>query len=129
VHDMLPTCRSVLAALLVSGALAGPALAEGDAANGEKVFRRCIACHVADTETNRLGPHLGDVYGREAGAVEGFTYSQGLADADFVWDEATLDPWLADPRGYVPGTKVVLKLAKPEDRADVIAYLKSLNGQ
>ena len=56
-------------------------------------------------------------------------YSKGLADADFVWDEATLDPWLADPRGYIPGTKMVLKLAKPEDRADVIAYLKSLNGQ
>jgi cytochrome c len=128
VHDLLPICRSVLAALLTSGALIAPALA-ADAANGEKVFRRCMACHVVDDVTNRLGPHLGDVYGREAGAVEGFAYSKGLADADFVWDEATLDPWLEDPRGYIPGTKMVLKLAKPEDRADVIAYLKSLNGQ
>jgi cytochrome c len=125
---MLPI-RSVLAALLLTGALAGPALAEGDPANGEKVFRRCMACHVVDAETNRLGPYLLGVYGRQAGAVEGYNYTQGLADADFVWDEATLDPWLADPKAYVPGTRMVLKLSKPEDRADVIAYLKSLNGQ
>ena len=125
---MLPI-RSALAALLLTGTLAGPALAEGDAANGEKVFRRCIACHVIDQETNRLGPHLVGVYGRHAGAVDGYNYTQGLADADFVWDEATLDPWLADPKAVIPGTRMVLKLAKPEDRADVIAYLKSLNGQ
>jgi cytochrome c len=124
---MLPI-RSVLAALLLTGALAGPALAEGDPANGEKVFRRCMACHVVDAETNRLGPYLLGVYGRQAGAVEGYNYTQGLADADFVWDEATLDPWLADPKAYVPGTRMVLKLSKPEDRADVIAYLKNLNG-
>jgi cytochrome c len=124
---MLPI-RSVLAALLLTGALAGPALAEGDPANGEKVFRRCMACHVVDAETNRLGPYLLGVYGRQAGAVEGYNYTQGLADADFVWDEATLDPWLADPKAYIPGTRMVLKLSKPEDRADVIAYLKALNG-
>ena len=125
---MLPI-RSVLAALVLTGAVAAPALAEGDPANGEKVFRRCMACHMADTSTNRLGPHLGDVYGRQVGSVEGFKYSQGLVEADFVWDETTLDPWLEDPRAYISGTKMVLKLAKPEDRADVIAYLKSLNGQ
>lgn len=125
---MLPI-RSVLAALLLTGAVAGPALAEGDPANGEKVFRRCMACHVVDAETNRLGPYLLGVYGRDAGAVDGYQYSKGLAEADFVWDEETLDPWLEDPKGYIPGTKMVLKLSKPEDRADVIAYLKSLNGQ
>jgi cytochrome c len=121
--------RSVLAVLLLSGALVGPALAAGDPANGEKVFRRCSACHVADDDTNRLGPHLGNVYGRQAGSVEGYNYSEGLAEADFVWDETTLDPWLADPKAYIPGTRMVLKLSKPADRADVIAYLKSLNGK
>ena len=125
---MLPV-RSILAALLLTGALAAPALAEGDSANGQKVFRRCIACHVIDQETNRLGPHLLGVYGRQAGSVDGYAYSQGFADADFVWDETTLDPWLADPMAMIPGAKMMLKLAKPEDRADVIAYLKSLNGQ
>ena len=125
---MLPI-RPVLAVLLSTGALVAPAHAEGDAANGEKVYRRCMACHVLDEATNRLGPHLGDVYGRPAGSVDGYTYSKGFADVDFVWDETTLDPWLADPKAVIPGTKMVLKLAKPEDRADVIAYLKSLNGQ
>jgi cytochrome c len=125
---MLPI-RSVLAVLLSTAALAGPALAAGDPATGETVFRRCMACHVPDDSTNRLGPHLGGVYGRQAGAVEGFNYTQGLAEADFVWDEVTLDPWLADPKAVIPGTRMVLKLSKPEDRADVIAYLKSLNGQ
>jgi cytochrome c len=128
IANMLPF-RSVLAASLLTCTLAGPALAEGDAANGQKVFRRCMACHMIDQETNRLGPHLRGVYGRPAGTVEGYTYSEGFAAADFVWDEATLDPWLADPMAMIPGTKMVLKLAKPEDRADVIAYLKSLNGQ
>ena len=121
--------RAVLAVLLSTAALAGPALAAGDPANGEKVFRRCMACHVPDNATNRLGPHLGDVYGRQVGTVEGFNYSQGLVGAGFVWDEVTLDPWLADPKAVIPGTRMVLKLSKPEDRADVIAYLKSLNGQ
>jgi cytochrome c len=69
------------------------------------------------------------VYGRQAGSVEGYAYSPGLAEADFVWDEATLDPWLADPQAMIPGAKMLLKLVKPEERADVIAYLKSLSGQ
>jgi cytochrome c len=120
--------RSLLPVLLLTGTVAAPALADGDAANGEKVFRRCQACHVVNAETNRLGPHLVGVYGREAGAVEGYSYSSGLAEAEFVWDEETLDPWLADPKKVIPNTKMVLKLNKPEERADVIAYLKSLNG-
>lgn len=126
---MLPICRTAVSALLLTTAMAAPVLAEGDAENGEKVFRRCKACHVIDAETNRLGPHLVGVYGREAGAVEGYNYSSGLAEAELVWDEETLDPWLADPKAMIPDTKMVLKLSKPEDRADVIAYLKSLNGQ
>jgi cytochrome c len=125
----MPTIiRSLLPVLALTGAVAAPALADGDAANGEKVFRRCQACHVINAETNRLGPHLVGVYGREAGTVEGYTYSSGLAAAGFVWDEETLDPWLADPKKVIPNTKMVLKLSKPEERADVIAYLKSLNG-
>ena len=126
---MLLICRPVFVALLLTGTIAAPVLAEGDPAKGEQVFRRCKACHVLDAETNRLGPHLVDVYGREAGAIEGYAYSSGLADADFTWDEATLDPWLEDPRAMIPGTKMVLKLSRPQDRADVIAYLKSLSVQ
>ena len=126
---MLPICRTAVLALALTGAGVAPALAQGDPENGEKVFRRCKACHVIDAETNRLGPYLVGVYGREAGKVEGYSYSRGLVEAEFVWDEQTLDPWLADPKAVIPNTKMVLKLSKPEDRADVIAYLKSMSEQ
>lgn len=121
--------RTALTLLLLSTATALPALAQGDPAKGETVFRRCMACHVVDREVNRVGPHLVDVFGRKAGSVEDYRYSSGLADADFVWDETNLDPWLADPRGYIPGTKMVFKVPGEQDRADLIAYLKSLSEQ
>ena len=120
--------KKKLAALALAGALcgiAGAAAAEGDAAKGEKVFVRCKACHVVDQEQNRVGPHLVGLFGREAGAVEGFNYSDALKNADIVWDEATLDAYLADPRGYIAGNKMAFPgLKKEDERADVIAYLK-----
>ena len=120
--------KKMLPALALAGALcgiAGAAAAEGDAAKGEKVFVRCKACHVVDQEQNRVGPHLVGLFGREAGAVEGFNYSDALKNADIVWDEATLDAYLADPRGYIAGNKMAFPgLKKEDERADVIAYLK-----
>ena len=101
------------------------ALAEGDATAGEKVFKKCKACHVIDKEKNRLGPHLVGVFGREAGAVDGFKYSKAMMESGITWDEATLDAYLADPKGYVPKNKMAfVGLKKEDDRANVIAYLK-----
>ena len=100
---------------------------EGDAAAGEKVFKKCKVCHVPDTSTNKVGPHLGDVIGRKAGSVEDFKYSTAMKESGLTWDEATLDKYLTDPRGVVKGTKMVFAgLKKEEDRANVIAYLASL---
>lgn len=113
------------AVLGVSVAAIGPALAQGDPAEGEKVFRKCMACHMVDQEQNRVGPHLVGVMGREAGAVEGFNYSDAMKEADVVWDEQTLDQYLADPRGYIPGNRMAFPgLRDEEERANVIAYLK-----
>ena len=72
------------------------AMAEGDAAAGEKVFKKCKACHVVDKKKNRLGPHLIGVFGRTSGTVEGFEkkYSKAMKEAAIVWDEATLDEYL-----------------------------------
>jgi cytochrome c len=99
--------------------------ADGDAAAGERVFVRCRACHMIDQEQNRLGPHLVGVFGREAGAVEGYTYSPAMQEADVVWDEETLDAYLADPRGYIPGNKMAfVGLRNEEERANLIAYLE-----
>lgn len=101
------------------------AQAEGDAAAGEKVFRKCKACHVIDSEKNRLGPHLVGIFGRESGSVDGFKYSSAMQEAGITWDETTIDEYLADPKGFVPKNKMAFPgLKKEEDRANVIAYLK-----
>ena len=97
-------------------------------AEGEKVFRKCKACHqVGEGAKNRVGPHLNGVVGRAAGAVEGFRYSKPLetAAADgLVWTEDALGAFLADPRGYLKGTKMAFAgLKSEEDRAAIAAYL------
>ena len=107
--------------------MAAPAMA-GDTAAGEKVFRKCKACHYVDQEKNKTGPHLVNIFGRKAGAVEGYKYSKAMAGSDLVWDEATLAGFLAKPKSYLKGTKMAFAgLKKDSDIADVIAYLKSPN--
>ncbi|MCB1882404.1 MAG: cytochrome c family protein [Geminicoccaceae bacterium] len=120
--------RPAILALGLAVLAAGTARAqEGDAAAGEKVFKKCKVCHATDTSTNKVGPHLGDVIGRKAGSVEDYKYSAAMKDSGLTWDDATLDKYLADPRGVVKGTKMVFAgLKKEEDRANVIAYLESL---
>ena len=112
--------------------VAVPAFAQGDAEAGEKVFKRCQACHVIDKEQNRVGPHLVGIIGRKAGAVEGFKYSEAMAakgTEGMVWDEATLDQYLADPKGFIPKNKMAFAgLKKEDERAAVIAYLKEEAG-
>lgn len=111
------------AAVLTMGMSA--AQAEGDVAAGEKVFKKCKACHVIDSEKNRLGPHLIGLFGRAAGSVDGFKYSKAMTDSGITWDETTLDAYLADPKGYVPKNKMAFPgLKKEADRVNVIAYLK-----
>ena len=116
--------------VFVSAAVAGllfaaPAQAN-DAAAGEKVFKKCKACHYVDRKKNKSGPHLVDIVGRSAGAVEGFKYSKAMAESGLVWDEATLAGFLAKPKKYLKGTKMSFAgLKKESDIANVIAYLKS----
>jgi cytochrome c len=106
---------------------ADPALVEA----GEKVFKKCAACHkVGEGAKNASGPMLNGIVGMPAGAVEGFKYSPAIIDAGaggMVWDAATLDAYLADPKGFIPKNKMSFAgLKKPEDRAAVIAYLSTL---
>ena len=119
----------VLLAVLAVAALPGLAHADGDAAKGEKVFRKCKACHVADAQKNRVGPYLLGVVGRKAASVEGYHYSPAMTAEGakgVVWDEKTLDTYLDNPKAMVPGTKMTFAgLHKEQDRQDVIAYLKS----
>ena len=119
-------------AMLVFAALAAmsvPALADGDAAKGEKVFNKCKACHVADAETNRVGPHLKGLIGRNVASVADYAYSDSMkefAAANPVWDEATFDKYIENPKASVPKTKMVFTgLKKEDDREDLIAFLKT----
>jgi cytochrome c len=103
-----------------------PAHAAGDPVHGEKVFQRCKACHTLEPGTTRIGPSLAGVIGRKAGSVEGFKYSEALANArnSVVWDDASLDAWLTNPKKFIPGNRMAFPgLPNAQDRADVIAYL------
>ena len=112
-------------AMMVAGA---PAHA-GDVKAGEKVFKKCKACHVVDAEKNKTGPHLVNIVGRKAGTVESFSkYSKAMVAADVVWDEASLDAYLEKPKAFIKGTRMAFAgLRKEADRANVIAYLKSFS--
>jgi cytochrome c len=121
--------KLAVAAFAALAALSLPALAEGDAAKGEKVFNKCKACHDVDKGINKVGPTLKGVVGRKIASVEGYKYSDDMAAKGAeggVWDEATLTTYLPDPKAFVPKTKMAFAgLKKPEEVADVIAYLKT----
>lgn len=104
-----------------------PAQAAGDPVRGAEVFRKCVSCHTVESGgRNRVGPRLHGVFGRRAGAVEGFRYSEALRASGLVWDETTLDAYLKDSEGFVPGTRMYGGLTLDQDRADVIAYLRQV---
>ena len=118
-----------LGALMVFGAGA-PAMADGDAAAGKKVFAKCRACHKVEAGKHGVGPSLHGIVGRAVATADGYTkYSKQMQEfgAGKTWDEATLDAFLENPKDLVKGTKMAFPgLRKPEQRADVIAYLKSV---
>jgi cytochrome c len=120
---------TIFAGLALLTICAAPALADGDAAAGEEVFKKCRACHENEKGVNRVGPTLKGVVGRPAATAPGYTYSKAMMDkgaAGTVWDEATLVTYLPDPKAFVPGTKMSFGgIKKPEDVANVIAYLKA----
>jgi cytochrome c len=115
----------VVAAGLV---MALPAVASAqDAEAGKAVFNKCRACHdIGPNAKNKVGPHLNDIFGRKAGSVEGFNYSDALKNSGIVWDEASIDAYVADPKGKIPGNKMVFVGIKDEaDRKNLIAFLKA----
>jgi cytochrome c len=111
-------------------ALAGPASAAGDPAAGEKAFKaKCGACHNIADDKNKIGPTLKGVYGRKAGEVANFKYSDAMKASGVVWNDANLASYLKDPKGFVAGNKMTFVGIKDEQQiADVIAYIKQTSG-
>ena len=115
------------ASLLLAGGV-GTAQAQ-DAAAGQRVFNQCRACHqVGENARNLVGPQLNGLFGRQAGSVEGYSYSQAFQGLDKVWDHENFAVYIRDPRGVTPGTKMVFAgLRNDQQIADLIAYLDQFN--
>lgn len=117
---------ALLASLLPVASPAGQAGSSvtGNPARGQTVFEQhCSGCHALGE--NRFGPRLGDVYGRRAGSIPGFHYSQALQRQPLTWSAATLDHWLTGPARFLPGARMTISINDAARRADVIAYLRS----
>ena len=120
--------RSALAGLLAFLAItlsAEPAVSDED---GAALFvSQCGVCHVLHaSEGPRQGPNLEHFFGRRAGSVDGFPYSNGLKTADFIWTPEQLEAWLVDPQNMIPDSYMLYKQADPVVRAKIIDYLKTL---
>jgi cytochrome c len=117
--------RAFAAAAVLFGGMAvagAPANAAGDAARGEVLYQGCQDCH--SIEKNDVGPLHKGVVGRLSGTAPSYNYSPALRNAKIVWTEANLDKWLTNPQDFVPGTKMFYEVKNPQDRADLIAFLK-----
>ena len=119
-------CLAAAVALMAgSWAPAQSAAPTGDPAKGKAVFAICAGCHVL-TGPSFTAPALAGVVGRKAGTAPGFDYSPALSGSGLVWNAETLDRFLADPSKAVPGTAMFSNVPDAQDRADVIAYLKTI---
>ncbi len=127
------TVQACLVAMLATSVALGTAslaaAQEGNADEGAEVFKKCRACHdIGPDAKNKVGPVLNDIIGRKAGTIEGFPYSEANKTAGgkgLVWTEEVLFKYLESPLTFMPGTKMAFAgLKDPQDRKDLIAYLK-----
>jgi cytochrome c len=120
------TSSRLMALSLLCAAAAGPALAQDAAAGGALFKQRCSTCHtVTPGQAPGMAPNLYGVAGRRAASTT-FNYSAALKASGLTWDPATLDKFLTSPMKMVPGTRMLIPVADPKQRADLIAYLGSL---
>lgn len=122
--------RVLLSALTAFGLLAAAtsisgAQAAGNPDEGKKAFAKCRACHQLEAGKNTVGPSLAGLFGRKAGSAPNFKYSDAMAKSGITWNDETIAKYIADPKGNIPGNKMVFPGIKKESEiADLIAYLK-----
>lgn len=121
------TKHVVFAAAMAVALMAGVADARaGDAAEGEKAFAQCKACHSLEAGKKGVGPSLAGVVGRKAGSVEGFAYSEAMKNSGLTWDDATIAEYVKDPKGKIPGNKMAFAGIKDDKKIDdLVAFLKT----
>lgn len=134
----MKTTATLLAAIVALCGAMSPALAQ-DVTAGEKVFKKCKACHkVGEDAKNGVGPHLNDVIARPAGSVEGYKYGTGMKQANeagLVWNEELILAYITNPKEFLreylddpkAKAKMTFKLKKEQDRIDVLAYVKTFS--
>jgi cytochrome c len=127
--------RTMIWSRLITGtalafALATTAVAQ-DVTAGEKTFNVCRACHeIGDGAKNEVGPALNGVVGRKSGSYPGYNYSDANKNSGLIWDEATLQEYLKNPKAKVPGTKMLFPgLKRDDDIVNVIAFLKQYGSE
>jgi cytochrome c len=123
--------RNRALSLLIAAGLsvaATAAVAADDVKVGEAVFKRtCGVCHTVEAGKNKVGPSLAGVVGRKSGSIEGFKYSDAMKKADVTWSSDTLDKYLTDSKGFIPGNRMVFAgVKKAADRQAVIDYLATI---
>jgi cytochrome c len=100
----------------------------GDADRGKQLFeKRCTGCHSLDQD--KEGPRLRNVYGRTAGSISTFKYSDALKSAHVTWDDISLDKWLTDTESLIPDNDMTFHVPKADERADIIRFLKASAGK
>ena len=117
--------KGISIAIVALAASARVAVA-GDAAAGEKVFKKCTACHsIGEKGKNSVGPVQNGLKGRTSGTVSGYNYSNANKSSGIVWDEATFKEYIKDPKAKIPGTKMVFPGIKNEkDAEDLWSFLE-----
>ncbi len=120
-----------IVAVVLTVVTAEPAGAAGDPDRGKREFLRCVSCHSAEPNVHKTGPSLAAIWGRKAGTIQAFVrYSEALKQSQVIWDRDTLDAWLRDPQGLIPGNRMTMRgIENAGTRQDVVAYLEILGSQ
>lgn len=122
---MLQAARILPTLALIGVICLAAVFIRGDPIRGKQLFSRCSGCHSVESK-NMSGPPLNGVVSRKAGAIAGYRYSDALVNSGITWTDEALDDYLSGPTRMVRGTRMATSVRTPEDRMDIIAYLKSL---